>query len=418
MTAPRSACVIGAVGTAKPEAVTVATTSPINPSHAPRPTNSGERVAFAQLYETLINVDCDGRAYPGLAQSWQVDATKTRVTLVLRDDAKFWNGDAVGARDVLASWQADSSQLARRIAEGTTIVDDRTLTVSLPDTDSLVLADPALAISRPSVGSSWPRGSGPYRISESAMDVAPGGGLALVSVGGGEPRIVIRSGPDARDAIDGGADVLVTADPTALAYAGTRPDLTSVPLPWQRTYVLAVSSRAPNAVADALSSTGDAASLRASLARDAVRAEARGAEQPEWWTTIQGCELRQPTASAAQQRGRRIVYRGDDPVARGLAERLVAISRGVTVSSLAPPEFATALRNGNELAYVVALPRTPLTPCRDADNLVSSAPWLAGAMTEALVPLVDTRDRAILRRDHVSAAVDWDGTLRFGATRP
>jgi hypothetical protein len=410
------ACAVGATEPSRAESISVAVTTPIAPSHVPRPANVGERFAFAQLYETLIGVDCDGRAYPALARTWTIDATKTRVTLVLRDGARFWNGDAVTARDIVAAWQAtaaspaDSNQLARRLAEATTIVDDQTLTVSLPNTDSLVLAEPTLAVYRRRTGVSWPEGTGPYRATEPARDVAPGQ-LILTRVDAAVPRLTIRSGPDARDAIDNGVDLLLTSDPVALSYSSTRPDYETAPLPWSRTYVLMVPGRSASAVAEALSS--DSASLRASLARDAVRADARAAESPVWWTS--GCE---PTQAAAPPiTGRQspvIVYRNDDPVARGLTERLVAVGRRATAAARTPAEFARALRAGNELAYVVALPRAPLGPCFDLAALLSSAPWLGGgSMSDALVPLVDTRDKAVMKRDRVSASVDWGGTLRM-----
>ena len=44
-------------------------------------------------------------------------------------------------------------------------------------------------------------------------------------------------------------------------------------------------------------------------------------------------------------------------------------------------------------------------------------------MNGALIPLVDTRERAIMKRDRVSATIDWDGTVRMSGaagwgTRP
>jgi Bacterial extracellular solute-binding proteins, family 5 Middle len=416
---PARSCEVGAAQRVPAESISVALTGPISPAHAPRPGNPAERFVFAQLYETLIQLDCDGRAAPGLARSWTIDATKTRVTLVLRDNARFWNGDLVTTRDVVTAWQAtaatpaDSNQLAHRLVNATTIVDDRTLTVSLPNTDSLVLVEPALAVYRRTTGAVWPQGTGPYRAAESARDVAPGQ-LTLTPMQPTAPRLAIRSGPDARDAIDTGVDLLVTADPVALSYASTRPEYSAVPLPWNRTYALAVPSRSPSAVAEALSPSRDSAAFRASLARDAVRADARTADMPAWWTSIQGCESNlSPGSPNTGRRSQRIVYRADDHVARELAERLVAVGGRATAAALAPADFARAWRAGNELAYIVALSRTPPAPCFDLGALLSSAPWLGGgSISDALVPLVDTRDKAVMRRDRVSASVDWDGTLR------
>src|SRR5215831_1333757 len=177
-----SKCAVGATGTPA-ESIAVAATTPVNPGRAPFPTSSAERFVFAQIYETLIDVDCEGHAYPGLAKSWTTDETKTRVTLVLRDGAQFSNGEPLTARNVVAAWRtagtASDSSLARRIADATTIVDDRTLLVSLPDTESLMFAEPALAVYRATATSRWPLGSGPYRALEPAADVTPGR-LALV----------------------------------------------------------------------------------------------------------------------------------------------------------------------------------------------------------------------------------------------
>jgi hypothetical protein len=170
----------------------------------------------------------------------------------------------------------------------------------------------------------------------------------------------------------------------------------------------------------------DNPALRVSLARDAVHAEARASEPPYWWADIRGCTsvtVNQTIASPGARRSNRIVYRRDDRIARDLAARLVAVGRGMTAAGLASVEFARALRAGDELAYVLDLPRASLSPCHDLDQLVASAPWVVtgapgGPAVESLIPLVDARQRAIVNRDRVSAAIDWDGTLRIsGAPR-
>jgi len=424
-TPPRSAPVgaspVCAVGTtvAPAESISVGTTLPIGVAHAVQPTNAAERFVFAQVYETLIDVDCEGRAHVGLAKSWTIDDSRTRITFQLRDDARFSNGDALTTRDVVAAWRttgetsSDPGQLARRIAAATTIVDDRSLTIALPDTEALVLAEPALAIYRPTAGATWPEGSGTHRVVESAP-----GTLDLVPLSqGSEPRLIVRSrrSADARDAIDAGADVILAADPMSVRYASTRSNLSAVSLPWTQTYALAIPNRRAVGVAAWLAYASDtAAALRASLARDAVRADARAAQSPSWWTAAAACEWNGPGAPRRLEPTARIVYRSDDPVARGLAERLVAVGRRATAVPLATAEFARALLAGNESAYVVALPRSSLTPCRDMTLLRASAPWLTASegAPDALVPLIDTRQRPIVNVEHVSAVIGWDGTLR------
>ena len=66
-----TACLIAAGRPASRDTVTIALTDPIDPAHAPLPRNVAERFVFAQLYETLIRVDCQGRVLPALARSWE-----------------------------------------------------------------------------------------------------------------------------------------------------------------------------------------------------------------------------------------------------------------------------------------------------------------------------------------------------------
>jgi hypothetical protein len=269
------------------------------------------------------------------------------------------------------------------------------------------------------------------------------------------------SSADGRDLLDGGVDVMVTDDPSVLAYASTKPELVSLPLPWERTYVLLVPSRArgwrsspAHSVAQEVPSA-EWSSFRAALARDAVRVEARGAEAPFWWEGAGGCDVRAlvpPDSQAPTRRASRIVYARGDPTARDIAERLVALAafeRGdahagtpltsvvpdasdagarLRAAALAPTEFDAALSAGGELAYVVALPRRTLRPCQELRSLAAAAPWLIPTFaarvaaedldsTHALVPLVDTRSRVIVRRAVAGLVADWDGTLHLrGAT--
>jgi hypothetical protein len=158
--------------------------------------------------------------------------------------------------------------------------------------------------------------------------------------------------------------------------------------------------------------------FRASLARDAVRADARAAATNGWWTT--NCELKIQFRMAPTSRGqRRIVFRAEDHVARELAERLVALGRRAIVAPLSPTDFENAFVSGSEGAYIIALPHQSLAPCRDLTALASSAIWLArdGVVGGALVPLVDTREPALMNRQRVAATIDWDGTLRMGTSR-
>jgi hypothetical protein len=403
-----------------------------------------ERFASAQVHETLVRVDCEGRIHPGLARSWTSDDMGHRWTVVLRDDAHFENGDPLTTRDVVAAWRATADlpaphgDLPRWLADAATILDDRTLLLSLPDTQPLVLADRSLAIHRPRPGSRAAEGTGPYRIQGDPTTAGEMIELLAVVPGTG-PRVLVRAvdGGDGRDLVDATVDLLVTADPKVVSYAAARADLVSMPLPWSRTHLL-ISPRAR----EADSVRFDVRAFRQALARDAVRAEARAAEPPFWWGDIGQCETRsgERLVTPAPARTTRLVYRRDDHVARELAERIVALAAiegtsgagaglaalapelqsvgtRATAVGLAPADFATALGKGDELAYVLELPTRPIAPCDEADALIASAPWIA-ASGVSLVPLIDTRDRAIARRDGISLSIDWDGTLHLVGAAP
>ena len=423
---PVSACTVGSDAAGARDTLSIATMEPVDPTNAPAPTNAIERLAFAQVYETLIDVDCDGAARPALAASWTFDATRTRVTLSLRGGAQFSSGKSVTAADVLAAWQTTAArsmapgQLARRIAGGTTIVDEHTLVVSLPDTAWLVLADPILAVYEPRSADGWPASTGAYRVESS--DVSAGALVLAPMAPSTNPYLIARPVPsgDLRDAIDAGADVLVAVDPLVASYAAARATLAAVPLPWTRTYVLALPTAALRLSQLLSQPDSQSVALRASLARDAVRAQARPAESPSWWDAPANCgaALDAPTATR-EQRSNRVVYRREDATARGLAARLVALDSRTVAAGLLPNEFARALREGGDVAYVLDLPAHSLSPCTDLAALRSAAPWLAsGFATDArLLPLVDTRETALINRKRVSATVDWSGTLHFGGAR-
>ncbi len=411
--APASACALAA--SSPPDSLVVAALQPADPTHVAAPANATERFVFAQSYETLIDVGCEQRPIPGLAQQWTLDATRTRVSLTLRIGAHFWTGDPIRAADVVAAWRTtselpgDAGRLARRIADATTVVDERTLVVSLPDTTMRLLADPALAITRRGADR-WMEGSGAYRPIEWTT-----ARIVLAAVGPG-PKIVMNVSrlANARDAIDAGSDIVPSAGPIAVSYASNRAELTSIALPWTRTYALAVPRKMAPPQLDSLASV----SFRTSLARDAVRAEARAADTPDWWNAAPFCPMLTPIVSpAAAAAPSRIVYRRDDPIARAIAERLVAVSPRTTAAPMTPPELERSLRAGLELAYVVDVPRESLIPCAAAATLASNAPWLDLARGD-LVPLVDVRERAIVRRDRVAAMVMWDGTLKISHGSP
>jgi hypothetical protein len=155
---------------------------------------------------------------------------------------------------------------------------------------------------------------------------------------------------------------------------------------------------------------------RESLARDAVHVAARPAAAPAWWTAFPAC-VGPPPAGATPPAASRplIVFPRDDPTARDLAERLVALEGegggpSVRVAGLAPAELAAALAGGQSAQVVIPLPRFVLDPCDVVRRLVGRAPWLT--LATQIVPLVETRREVVSRRGPAAFTVDWDATLR------
>jgi hypothetical protein len=386
-----------------PDTLSIALSGGVDPAHAPVPETAAERMVFRQLYETLVRLDCDDVPQPGLAASWSSEDSGKRWTFTLRGDARFWDGLPVTARDVIASWMAgDTTLLAGARFDAP---DDRTLVVHLATESPALparLADPALSVTRGPSDRGWPVGTGNYTADTSA------GRVLLSPVFLQRPVVVLKPlGPaDARDWLDRGIDLIVTDDPGALSYAAGRRELAIRPLPWDRTYVLLAPGAAP-AVTPA---------WREGLARDAVHVAARPAVAPAWWTAFPACMGPPPAGAVVSGVSRPlIVYPRDDPAARDLAGRLVALEgegggAPVRVAGLAPAELAAALAAGQSAQFVIALPRNVLDPCHAVRGLVARTPWLT--LSTQIVPLVETRRQVVWRRGAAAFTVDWDGTIR------
>ena len=165
------------------------------------------------------------------------------------------------------------------------------------------------------------------------------------------------------------------------------------------------------------------------LADDAVRGEARGAAEPFWWQTVRGCEVLQAPPRGRTSPAPRIVYDANDGAARDLAERFVGLVRAsgpaatMFLDVLLPDRprrtyqralgltgnaLAQAIRLGADAGYVVSVDSRPVDPCRDLRSLIGAAPWLD---PETIVPLIDTRQQAVVRRGRSGVSSEWDGGL-------
>lgn len=375
----RPACVIAADSAPPPPAASPGASPPAPTITAAFEDASDARRAWLATSRLApLRLDCEGRPSPGLATAWSRDTSGRYWTLELdptaTGDSARWTASAL-----VAAWRADPlASAALRWAGVTSLVplDDRRLVAELAAASPEVpraLADRALGVPR-----------------------TPAVALTLAAPPSG----------DLRDAVDQDIDLVHAADPALLEYARLSPAHTAVALPWSRTYVLLVPA-ASAGVGAAI--PADTAGFLAALAREAVRPEAEAAAGPFWWDARDGCR-QWPGPKAPRSAIDAIAYPAGDPVARDLAERLVAlagadrrdgtplIARGLAVDS-----FAVALRLGTERGYVLGLPRHNPVPCRESGR------WPPGA---SVLALVDTRPHAVLRRGAPALAVEWDGAVR------
>lgn len=388
-----SRCLLIADTSSQLDTLTVALLEPVDPGHVLAPSNDSERLFFRNLTDNLVRLDCEGVVRPGIAESWARDETQAGWIMALREDANHPTMGPISAGVVARDLAALSDG---QHARGFGIVSAHELTqqrlriiMNDPITDSAprFLADPALAVT-----------------GRLAPDSGTGKGSLQIPAAENSPVIEFRfpSERDARDALDQDVDLVVTRSPGLVDYVSRNRDFVTFPLPWSRTYVLVEIGEPPGTLAGIL---GDSAA-KASLAKDAVRAQARIAEPPYWWESRGGCPI--PTTPSPKSRTSRVVYREDDEVARGLAERLVALAdpaAGLQAQGVEAAEFSARLGAGTERAYILGLPRQSVAPCRDGSSLPLGA---------VVLPLIDTRAQAIVRRGAPPLAVEWDGTLRIG----
>lgn len=441
---PGPGCRVSPAPGATPDGpVTFALLDPVDLGRAPWASGTSDRIVFGHLYETLVTVDCEGDVRPCVAASWASEEADRVWTFDLHRHARFWDGASVTARDVAACWR-DALTLDT-VIDSVAAVSDRSLRVYLkwPHTQlPRLLSASVYAVTKSSGDTGWLMGSGPYRVGSVDTEAYPEPRRTITvypasGISGPVIRFVETSADRIRDGMESTIDAVVTSDPAVIEYAASRPGFLTAALPWERTYVLLSPSRVRK-LGEGLSAGTLSSDLLDGLARDAVRGDARGYRAPSWWDELAGCDGFAVKENARGAYSRRIVYDASDTVARGLAERIAALSAADTAASLEARTFAQAvpdfsnrrdqltavgltrdefersLRRGDEFAYVAALPRRAPDPCDEAGALIDKAPWLASAgngLTGALIPLVDARSHLIVRKDTVAVELDGYGAV-------
>ncbi len=222
----------------------------------PFPRNVSDALIFAQFYESLTELDPEGRAGPALAASWRSEEGGRVWTFNLRRGTRFWDGRSIEAADVGAAWlwnqrRATGRGLALPLRFGQGAAE-----ISFPAADRLrialihpeprlpeILARPCFAVSAGGRYLDWRLGSGPCRPASTlwrpgeALDCKPHSAherparwasLRFEALGVGTLPVL---GPDDMDAV-------WLLDPGLETHLAHRPGLRSLEAPAEMHYLL------------------------------------------------------------------------------------------------------------------------------------------------------------------------------------
>lgn len=387
---------------------TVALTAAVDPSHAPVPHNNAERLVFAQLYETLVNVSCDGTAAPGLAASWTCTADSTTWVFSLREDARFWDGTHITTADVQRAWMRNQTELLPGSAislwnwinardRSITAVDARRLAIQLPEPQArfpLLLAHPAAAVAIRQPGWNWPVGSGPCRLR--ATDPAPLPDLICLpnphhrqAPGWKSLTFRVTPGLDPRDLVATDIDLALARDLATVAFYDEAPGFRTVALPWERLYLLVCPPESNPAgpsrwseAAHRLHVTRDVTGVAIRPWHDVMFPVGGGGHCPQLSGPITGQDAAPLDSDLAAHRlsGLTIAYPAADPGAVELAGRLSHLAGGGTrIAGLAAADLDLALQWQMAGAFVIAQDQIFPTGCLQLAALLGRTAWLQQA---------------------------------------
>lgn len=161
--------------------LTIATGSQIN-SYDPPDVGDNPSAQYLQpVYDTLVRIDEDAEIQPRLATEWEYDSTLTELTMTLRDDVTFTDGEEFDAEAVKANLEhflAGTGPAVRTVSdiENVEVVDEHVVRIDLAAPNPALLrylgltagmmASPA-AIEGGDLAAT-PVGSGPYVLDSDA----------------------------------------------------------------------------------------------------------------------------------------------------------------------------------------------------------------------------------------------------------
>ena len=412
---------------------------------APVPSNESERVLFRALYETPVDVRCDGVVVPSLAESWTGPDSAGVWTIVLRKGARFSDGSPLLARHVIESWEkaghaprptpgqggpAGSTMnkfVFRAVGERAVAIDPGLYTHLFPEH----LAHPEFAVVRSTRRGAAPTGSGPWMIAngnvqERGKTVCLRNRYYPAPPSGSDSLIFDfrNAGLDARDLPFGELDMVVLRERQAVSFASALPSFADKPLPWDRTYVL-ILRHTPNK--GPLRALLNRPGFLESLARDVVGEDAR-AVTPEMADRLdlKACAPEKDGRDGNRSKGTfqpgLILYPEDDPNAAGIAARIAALARNP--GDHLPSIIATKMTKGEspdfrpeDTSAIVHLLRVPVAEiCTGADSWLQSVPPNSGFhrkdfLSPDIVPLVESRPHLFAREGLAGLSLDGNANL-------
>ena len=438
-----------------PDTITVSLPCPAETANAPVAANYSEEVILGHLYQPLFSIDCLGEAQPVIASGWSRSREGRMWSFRIKRGVRFWDGSELTAADIIRSWNSNLSRAAREQAGIDSVRSDGKYAVHLyldhpGGRLPRILATSGFHVAKSFYRSAYPCGTGPYRplrdngpTSEGGMVIRPSGGNQ-----GPVIRFVYLSGDEVLDRLGKRVDIIITSDPSVISYASQVEALSSMPLPWSRTYLL-ISSTRVEALRNGQRVTPLADEIREDLAINAVREEARAAAPGSWCRNLQSCP-RLAGIARFQHRfiprfdpesdGRRVLYNQADQTAGELAGRLVALSSaggdgggsslpgavpgmeeaGIIADGVNLDDLYSSLAKGTDFAYIITVPSNPADRCAEALALLDKAKWLAGSgagLDQTVIPLVDTRYYLIAGESSPPLSLDRAGGIFF-VTQP
>ncbi len=354
----------------------------------------------------LYRIDCTGNHIPELAKTWKYD--NDIWTFTIDDSVAIATG--TGWDDAIEQWNRAN-------------LTDAFDTIRVGATGEL-----EVATSQESENPPWQFATERYAVHHG---VSAGNTSQLHEEASGHSgirHIRVRNviGKDARSLLGDSIHVMFTTRMQIADYAIRRQGWSALPLPYNRAYVFISTTRAASTFVSA-----ELVEVGTARFNDAVTTDASSDFGERLWTTMHCTSDDSSAISPAPELANQILFDSNDPVARQLAERIVALPNlqwadssdaGIFVNAIpglqnhsgvlrpvgvSSEEFQKEYRAGSSFGYILALPLQVPDPCDAINSLIAQANWLSHHnIRRAFVPLV--KSRPFLLAGHIRPTIGLD----------